>query len=127
VTRSSRHALSGALFALSGCVLACEPAASPEGATRRSQEEIQRTVRASFGSLEACYDQALARTPSLRGRVTTRFTIGSAGKVVDVETDLPEAQSAFSDCLEDAFRAIAFSPAHAEQRVTYPVDFSPAE
>lgn len=106
---------------------ACSPASSPSSPTRRPQEEIQRTVHEGFGALEACYDDALRVTPTLSLRVTTRFTVGREGKVVDVESDAPSNPPGFADCLEQAFAGITFSKGHAEQRVTYPIDFSPAQ
>lgn len=105
---------------------ACSSPATPTTATRRSQEEIQKTVRASFDSLQRCYDEALRRTPTLSARVTTRFTIGMQGKVLDVDTDTPPNADAFGECLELSFRAMTFSANHAQQRVTYPIDFTPA-
>lgn len=49
---------------------------------RLPPEAIQRVVRLSTGRFRACYQAALARRPSLEGRVTIRFVIDPGGEVV---------------------------------------------
>ncbi len=44
--------------------------------------EIQRVVRAHLNDVKHCYDQGLARTPSIEGKVVLNFTIGKTGTVV---------------------------------------------
>jgi hypothetical protein len=54
------------------------------GAEVLAAESLARFVRGREAELQACYEEALARAPVLRGRVILRFTIRPDGTVDDV-------------------------------------------
>jgi hypothetical protein len=43
---------------------------------------VRRVVRQHLNEVRYCYEEALARKPTLAGRVVTQFTIGPTGKVI---------------------------------------------
>ena len=49
---------------------------------RLDKEIIRRVVRTHLNEVRFCYDEALARKPSLAGRVVAQFTIAPTGKVL---------------------------------------------
>jgi hypothetical protein len=108
------------------------PSAPPpkEGtAARLPPIEIQKVVRAGFGSVRGCYEQGLARNRSLTGRVTVRFVIGSDGSVKttsDGGSDLPDPD--VIQCVFDAFRALKFpKPEGGIVTVVYPIQLAPSD
>jgi outer membrane biosynthesis protein TonB len=60
--------------------LCSDPGAGPEpdGAV------LQAFVRRRTTPIRVCYDRALKRDASLRGRVVVRFTIGTCGEIADL-------------------------------------------
>jgi TonB family protein len=48
------------------------------------QGKLSAFVRARMGLIKACYENALKRNPSLKGKVVIRFTILETGGVADV-------------------------------------------
>lgn len=58
-----------------------------EGATavRRDEAGVYKTVMAYSGGLKYIYNNALRKTPTLRGKVTARITISPEGKVKKAE------------------------------------------
>lgn len=87
---------------------------------------IQRIVRQNFGRFRMCYQQGLARNPSLEGRIPVRFVIGRDGAVSNVSAggDLPDG--AVRSCVQSAFYGLSFPPPDdGIVTVTYPIMFSP--
>jgi hypothetical protein len=89
-------------------------------------EVIQRAVRQNFGRFRVCYERGLMRNPELKGRVTVRFVIDSAGNVVDTGnagSDLPDAE--VITCVVSSFRAVHFpAPDFGFISVVYPILFT---
>jgi hypothetical protein len=84
---------------------------------------IRRIVRAHINEVRFCYNQGLAREPTLRGRVSIRFAIGGTGKVLAAmvaESELKDARVA--ECIVRAVRRWTFpKPTSAGTvEVTYP-------
>src|SRR5690606_21702210 len=50
-------------------------------------ETLAREVGARMAGLQACYESALKRAPSLRGRLVLAFTLGADGRPKDVELE----------------------------------------
>jgi outer membrane biosynthesis protein TonB len=74
-----------------------------------------------------CYQQGLARNPSLEGRIPVRFVIGRDGAVSNVSAggDLPDG--AVRSCVQNAFYGLSFPPPeNGIVTVTYPIMFSPS-
>jgi hypothetical protein len=94
---------------------------------RLPPEAIQRIVQQSFGRFRFCYEDGLARDPSLAGRVSTKFVIdrdGSVATVADAGSDLHD--DAVVACVGRAFGSLSFpEPAGGVVNVTYPLMFSP--
>ena len=93
-----------------------------------SREVIQRFIRRHINQLRYCYEQQLAREPSLSGQVVVRFTIsphGSVSQAAIASTTLNNPT--VEQCLLRAFRRIAFpQPAGGGVVVvSYPLTFNP--
>ncbi len=98
-----------------------------------SREGIQGAVLEALPGMKACYDDALARDPSLGGKMILGFTVvdhDGLGKVTVVELD----DGAVSDddmigCVLDSLEGLQFDPPEGggELSVSYPITFSPEE
>ncbi len=90
-------------------------------------EVIQRIVRQNYGRFRMCYEQGLARNPSLEGRVSVRFVIGRDGAVSNVSnggSDLPDG--GVVSCVVRAYYGLSFpQPEGGIVTVVYPIMFSP--
>ena len=88
---------------------------------------VRRIVRAHINEVRYCYNQGLARDPSLGGRVAIQFTINSEGKVpaaVVRETTLKDA--AVGNCIAQAVRRWTFpKPKDGSVIVDYPFVLEP--
>lgn len=95
-------------------------------------EVIQGIVRHHFGSMKRCYEDALARDPTLAGRVATKFVIGrngDVGPVMDMNMSQPPDElpdEAARRCVVRAFAALEFPrPKGGIVTVVYPLVFQP--
>jgi len=91
------------------------------------QAKLGAFVRARKGLLTACYENALKRNPSLRGRIRIRFTILETGGIQDlsvVENGMGSQDVA--SCVANTMRAwrLPFRPS-GPVTVEYPFFFSP--
>jgi DNA-directed RNA polymerase subunit RPC12/RpoP len=88
--------------------------------------EISGVVRKNFGRFRLCYEQGLARTPSLQGRITVRFVIGRDGGVSNVshgDSNLGDARVV--SCVLSAFYGLSFPPPPGGiVTVAYPLSFA---
>jgi hypothetical protein len=91
------------------------------------QGKLGAFVRARMGLLKACYENALKRNPSLKGRMRIRFTILETGgiqelNVVENALGSPEVAS----CVANTMRAwrLPFRPS-GPVTVDYPLVFTP--
>lgn len=88
---------------------------------------VQRIVRQNFGRFRLCYQQGLARNPSLEGRVPVRFIIGRDGAVTNVSAMGGFPDSQVQSCVQSAFYGLSFpAPEGGVVQVTYPLIFSPS-
>lgn len=94
---------------------------------RLPPEVIQRVVRQNFGRFRLCYEQGLARSPLLAGRVVVRFLIDRQGMVSTSQ----DGGSSLSDpgvvaCVVQAMRGLAFpAPEGGVVTVTFPIALDP--
>ncbi len=100
--------------------------ASVKGAL--DKDIIRRIVRAHINEVRYCYNQGLARDPSLTGRVAVQFTIGPTGKVpvaVVAKTSLTDRKVA--NCIAKAVKRWKFPkpPGGGNAVVTYPFVLTP--
>ena len=92
-------------------------------------EVVRRIVRQRLQMFRACYEDGLAKKPDLRGRVTTKFTIGSDGSVSSVAdggSDL--ADPSVVQCVGKVFGAMTYPrPEAGTVSVVFPLLFNPSE
>jgi Ca-activated chloride channel family protein len=96
---------------------------------RIAPEIIQRIVRSNYGRFRQCYEQGLARNPSLEGRVVVRFIIDQSGRVAHAANSgstLPDSQVV--QCVVQGFTRFSFPEiAGGTVTVVYPILFSPGD
>ncbi len=96
---------------------------------RLAPELIQRIVRSNYGRFRFCYEQGLARNPSLEGRVVVRFIIDQSGSVAHATNSgstLPDSQVV--QCVVQAFPRLSFPEVEGGTvTVVYPILFSPGD
>ncbi|MBK6519117.1 MAG: AgmX/PglI C-terminal domain-containing protein [Polyangiaceae bacterium] len=89
-------------------------------------EAIQRVVRANFGLMRKCYDDALATQPNLKGRVTASFVIARDGTVGSSHVTGEISDETMLSCLNAVFWKLVFPvPDGGVVKVTYPISFTP--
>lgn len=100
---------------------------------------VQLLVRNQFARLRSCYDAGLRRQPSLRGRVTVRFHVGTDGRVTHAESvaartsvrDVPVQPTTLRDpaavsCMLEVFRSLQLTrPKGTDVTAIYPILFQP--
>jgi TonB family protein len=116
----------------------CPPGGSKEGADApagcpKAQGDpgamIRTKVRARFDEIRRCYEGALAKAPTMEGRVSVHFELTPEGRVMnarvaDASLPDPDAQA----CMLRVFREIRFDPPPGGRLwATYPILFSPGE
>jgi hypothetical protein len=96
---------------------------------RLPPEVIQRIVRQNFGRFRLCYEEGLRKSPSLEGRVSVRFVIGSDGNVASTAnggSDLPDP--AVVSCVQRSMADLSFpQPEGGIVTVVFPMLFSPGD
>jgi TonB family protein len=93
------------------------------------KEIIRRVVRRNLNQVKYCYQQALAKRPSLEGRVVTQFTIAPTGRVLAAVVQSSTLQAtAVEACIVNAIKRWEFpEPDHGGlAMVSYPFSFAPA-
>jgi outer membrane biosynthesis protein TonB len=92
---------------------------------RLDRSVIAERVRARHGRFRLCYEQALARDRTLRGRISVRFVIGRDGTVSNASNGGTElADSAMTSCVISAFYGLSFpAPEGGIVTVLYPLIF----
>lgn len=92
------------------------------------REAIARYVKARLKAIQGCYEKELKRNPSLRGKVSVRFTITPSGRPGEIEIEENTVGSdAVASCISSRIRAwvFPFTPAQ-DVPVVYPFVFAPA-
>jgi hypothetical protein len=91
------------------------------------QQKLGAFVRARMGLIKACYENALKRNPSLKGKISVRFTILETGGLADVTAAVNTlAAPEVSTCIVGTMRTwrTQFRPT-GPVTVEYPFVFSP--
>lgn len=79
----------------------------PRGSLTKA--EIRRTIESKLADVRSCYEDALVMRPSLRGRVSTRFVIDSAGNVHSSEVlDNQTGDDELACCVNHVLRTWTF-------------------
>jgi hypothetical protein len=85
---------------------------------------IRSAVKHERDKLLACYADAVAKQPTLRGTVSAGFVIGADGHVT--LSDASGVDPAVAKCVAGVFKNIAFDkPTSGVVQVNYPVTFAP--
>jgi TonB family protein len=93
------------------------------------KEIIRRVVRRHLNQVRYCYEQELARAPTLTGRLAVRFTIAASGEVASSAIDSSTFDSPrVALCVVQAVRRWRFPQPQGGGIVvaTYPFTFTPA-
>ena len=96
---------------------------------RLDREIVRRVVRQHLNEVRYCYEQALARRPTLAGRVVAQFTIAPTGHVlVSALQRSSLGESAVDDCIIAATRRWTFPAPEGGGLVlvSYPFQLAPA-
>jgi TonB family protein len=91
------------------------------------QGKLGAFVRARMGLIKACYENALKRNPTLKGKISIRFTILETGGLTDISTAQNSLGSAeVAACIMNTMRAwrTQFRPS-GPVTVEYPFVFQP--
>jgi hypothetical protein len=95
---------------------------------RLPPEVVQRIVRQNFGRFRLCYEEALAKSPTLAGTVSTKFVIDKHGAPTQVtrEASTTLANATVVSCVTGAFSNLTFPEPEGGGvvAVTYPLIFS---
>jgi outer membrane biosynthesis protein TonB len=93
------------------------------------QQKLSSFIKARMGLIKACYENALKRNPSLKGKIAIRFTILETGGLADLETIANTMGAAdVSNCIMATMRSwrTQFKPS-GPVTVEYPFVFSPVQ
>ncbi|MBK9519023.1 MAG: AgmX/PglI C-terminal domain-containing protein [Anaeromyxobacter sp.] len=91
------------------------------------QAKLAAFVRARMGLIKACYENALKRNPSLKGKISIRFTILETGGLADIQAALNSLGSPeVASCIMNTMRTwrTQFRPS-GPVTVEYPFVFAP--
>lgn len=90
-------------------------------------EVISRIVRANVTQIQACYEKAMTKNPSLAGKVAVKFVIDAQGAVSTASAaDTNIADADMVSCVVGAVKKMAFPTPDGGSPVvvTYPFNFS---
>ncbi len=91
------------------------------------QQKLAAFVRARMGLIKACYENALKRNPTLKGKISIRFTILETGGIADVQASVNSLGSPeVASCITNTMRTwrTQFRPS-GPVTVEYPFVFAP--
>ncbi|CAN5602314.1 hypothetical protein BH09MYX1_BH09MYX1_30940 [soil metagenome] len=105
----------------------CIGAGGPSVSGKLAPELIARVVRSNVSRIRACYDDRLAKEPSLEGTVKIRFTIGGDGRVASAQDEGSQIPSVdVVECVRKTILKLAFpEPEGGTVTVVYPFVFEP--
>jgi TonB family protein len=95
-----------------------------------SPEAIRRVVLRNLGQVNHCYEQGLATSPNIAGRVVVRFVIGGTGSVMGSNVaDNSLGVPSVGECIANAVRRWQFPAPEGGGVVTvnYPFNLQPAD
>jgi len=87
--------------------------------------DAEQAVRGVSAKLRACYDQARATQPALKGRVTFKLTINERGfvTVAEIVTSTLQGGSDAENCMVRAARDFRFPRAAGESTISFAMTF----
>ena len=98
--------------------------------TGLANEAIARVVKGNLSAISKCYEKAMARLPSLSGKVAVKFTIDAKGAVLSAapgDTNITDADMV--SCVVGAVKLMTFPQPDGGGVVvvTYPFVFAPVD
>jgi periplasmic protein TonB len=78
------------------------------GGSGTNKDQIGKVIARKNAAVRRCYENALRSNPGLSGKVTVRFTVGTAGTVTEVT--VLGADGDFQDCIRTKFTRIRGLP-----------------
>jgi TonB family protein len=88
---------------------------------------VAKFIRLRLRSVQGCYEAQLKRSPTLRGKIVVRFTIGTRGQVVEATIDSDSmGNDAVASCVIRLVRTwrLPFTP-ESDTPVSFPFLFQP--
>ncbi len=104
------------------------PAGDPVVSGGLTSQEIMAVIRANLNQIRHCYETLLQRSPNAAGKMTVNFTIGTNGRVTDVNVGASTiSDSTMRGCVTGAVRRWPFPQPRGGQPVSvnYPFVFNP--
>ncbi len=91
------------------------------------EKKVKHVLAQNHGAMKNCYERALRRDPSLRGRVMLKLVIGTNGKVSKAKVQNESLDDrAMNDCMEIHARTMVFpEPVGGAVHTNVPYSFSP--
>jgi len=91
------------------------------------KKDIARRIGSKRGAIKFCYDPELQKNPSLKGRVTYKFTIGANGRITQISVAKDGLKNGkVLKCAMNVIKRIQFKrPIGGECVIQYPYFFKP--
>ncbi|WP_096330356.1 AgmX/PglI C-terminal domain-containing protein [Nannocystis exedens] len=111
---------------LTAIVTAAAPAQAGGGSL--DKDEIREVVKAHLQEIRACYNEGLARKPTLAGKLTVDFEIAPSGEVnsSEIQQGSTLADAKVEGCIASAVQSWKFpAPTGGSVQVSYPFELLP--
>lgn len=100
---------------------------APEVDGELSEAEIASVMRRNLKALQSCYESALKRDRTLKGKITIRFEIQESGRTANIEFDDKMGSSDVVSCIRTRAKSWRFPrPDGGSVFVAYPIVFTPS-
>ncbi len=82
------------------------------GIGKIDKTSVARVFRRRKGAIKYCYERALKTNPKIKGKVSVRFTIGSAGRITSIKvTSNTTGDPSVGSCIQAKIKSWRFPPA----------------
>jgi len=71
---------------------------------------VSKVLKQRMASIQACYERALRRDPTLGGKVKIQFTIAGSGRVSSARVVSNDVSDAVGNCVASAIKRLRFPP-----------------
>lgn len=106
-------------------LVSSEPPVVPGKQTTRAL--VSKKLRAMLPAFQRCYEKAVTRDRSLKGRMVVGFTIAAGGRVSEVEIEESQLGGSVDGCVRVLVRSLSFGAEISEELpVSYPLIFTPS-
>ena len=79
-----------------------------DGTGALDPQDVNKIIGQRMGAVKGCYERALRRDPTLKGKLVIRFTISGSGKVTAARAVQNELTSEVGECVSEAFKRFRF-------------------